>query len=88
MKDVIEFLENYIWQNGFEKLSENPFDVYMTMAKSNKHGINPGKARLILITLMSKTHEMAIKGCSSDELIDQVHTMNDLVDMVCGIIEQ
>ena len=74
MKDVIEFLENYIWQNGFEKLSENPFDVYMTMVKSNKYGINPGKARLILITLMSKTHEMVIKGCSADELVDHIQS--------------
>ena len=76
MNDVIEFLKNYIWQNGFEKLSENPFNVYMTMVKSDKdkHGIDPGRARLILITLMSKTHEMAIKGCSSDELIDHIQS--------------
>ena len=36
MDDVIEFLKNYIWQNGFEKLSENPFDVYKTMVKGGK----------------------------------------------------
>lgn len=71
MNDVVEFLKNYIWQNGFKKLSENPFDVYKAMVKSdkNKHGIDQRKARLVLITLMSKTHEMAKNGYSADGLI-------------------
>ena len=43
MNDVIEFLKNYIWKNGFEKLSVRPFDVYNAMVKSDKdkHGIDP-----------------------------------------------
>ena len=42
MNDVIEFLENYIWENGFDKLSENPFDVYKAMVKGSegKQGIS------------------------------------------------
>lgn len=76
MNDVVEFLKNYIWQNGFKKLSENPFDVYKAMVKSdkNKHGIDQRKARLVLITLMSKTHEMAKNGCSADGLIDHIQS--------------
>ena len=60
---VIEFLENYIWKNGFDKLSENPFDVYKDMVKSNKgkQSISSKTARLVMITLMSKTHEKAKK---------------------------
>ena len=34
--DMIEFLKKYFWKNGFDKLSENPFDVYKVMVKSNK----------------------------------------------------
>ena len=36
INDVIEFLEDYIWKNGFEKLSENPFAIYKDMVKSKK----------------------------------------------------
>ena len=74
MNDLIGFLKDYIWKNGFEKLSEEPFDVYKAMVKSgkNKHGIDQKTARLVLITLMSKTHEMAKNGCSADELIDHI----------------
>ncbi len=67
MQKVIQFLKDYIWKNGFEKLSENPFDVYQAMK-----GIPPKTARLVLVTLMSKTHEMARKGCSEDELISHI----------------
>ena len=76
MNAVVEFLKNYIWKNGFDKLSENPFDVYKDMVKSdkNKHGIDHRSARLVLITLMSKTHEMAKKGCSFDELTNHIQT--------------
>ena len=69
MNDVIEFLENYIWENGFEKLSVDPFDVYEEMA-----GIDPKIGRLVLVTLLSKTHELARKGCSADELIGHIQS--------------
>lgn len=76
MIEVIDFLKDYIWKNGFEKLSANPFDVYTTMIKEKKkkHGIDLRTARLVLITLMSKTHEMAQKGCSADELTRHIQT--------------
>lgn len=76
MKDVIEYLKNYILENGFDKLFEDPFDVYEDMVRTNKdrHGINPRTARLVLITLMSNTHEMAKKGCSADELTSYIQT--------------
>ena len=76
MNDTIEFLKNYIWKNGFEKLSEKPFDVYKTMVRSgkNKHNIPPRTARLVLITLMSKTHEMAKNGCLADELTNHIQS--------------
>ena len=76
MNDVTEFLKNYIWKNGFDKLSENPFDVYKVMVKSNKgkQGISSKTARLVLITLMSKTHEKAKKGCSADELTNYIQS--------------
>ena len=61
MNDIIVFLKDYIWKNGFEKLSEDPFVVYKAMIRHSKgkQGIEPKKARLVLVTLMSKTHEMA-----------------------------
>ena len=76
MNDVIEFLEDYIWKNGFEKLSENPFAVYKDMVKSKKknRGIEPKTARLVLVTLMSKTHELARKGSSEDELVNHIQS--------------
>lgn len=95
MNDVIEFLKNYIWKNGFDKLSENPFDVYKVMVKSNKgkQGISSKTARLVLITLMSKTHEKAKKGCSVDELTDYIQlehcvnkkTAKDLASMYLNL---
>ena len=47
MNAVVEFLKNYIWKNGFDKLSEKPFDVCKDMVKSdkNKHGIDQRSAR-------------------------------------------
>lgn len=76
MNDVIVFLKDYIWKNGFEKLSEKPFDVYKEMVKSKtgNQGIDPRIARLVLITLMTKTHEMARKGCSADELMTHIQS--------------
>ena len=43
MNGVIEFLKDYIWKNGFEKLSDDPFAVYKAMVKSIKNncGIEP-----------------------------------------------
>lgn len=81
MNDVIEFLKDYIWKNGFEKLSEDPFTVYKAMVKRSKdnHGIEPKSARLVLITLMSKTHEMARKGASVDDIVSHIqdeHCLN------------
>lgn len=76
MNDVVEFLEDYIWENGFEKLSEKPFEVYKAM---DKHGIKPRIVLLVLVTLMSKTHEMARGGCSDSELVDHMqleHCLN------------
>ena len=74
--EVIEFLKNYIWKNGFEKLSDDPFAIYRAMVKSgkNKQGVNPKVARLVLITLMSKTHEMANKGFSVDEIVSHIQS--------------
>jgi hypothetical protein len=76
MNDVIEFLKKYIWKNGYEKLSENSFDVYKAMVRGDRDqdGIDPRTARLVLITLMSKTHEMAGKGSSADELINHIQS--------------
>ena len=82
MNDVIEFLKEYISKNGFEILSKSPFEVYKAMIKGDKdiQGIDQKRARLILITLMSKTHEMARKGCSSSELTDHIQTEHFLVE--------
>ena len=82
MNDVIEFLKGYISKNGFEKLSKSPFKVYKAMIKGDEdtQGIDQKRARLILITLMSKTHEMARKGCSSDELSNHIQTEHFLVE--------
>ena len=35
MNDVVDFLKDYIWKNGFEKLSDDPFTVYKAMVKSS-----------------------------------------------------
>lgn len=78
MDDVIEFLESYIWKNGFEMLSEKPFEVYKSMV-GDGHGIDPRKARLVLVTLMSKSHEMARNGCPYDGLVSHIqreHCLN------------
>ena len=71
MNDIVEFLKSYIWENGFEKLTENPFDVYTDMIKRGKGKpcIDSRTARLVLVTMMSKTHEMARNGCSADDII-------------------
>ena len=69
MNDVVEFLKDFIWKNGFEKLSEDPVSVYKAMVK---HAIEPRVARLVLVTLMSKTHEMARNGISEDALIGYI----------------
>ena len=37
MNDVIEFLKDYIWKNGFDKLSDDPFAVYRTMIKDSRY---------------------------------------------------
>lgn len=69
MNDVIEFLQQFISNNGFEVLSRDPFSVYEAM-----DGVDPRTARLLLITMMSKTHEMARKGCSEDELVRYIQS--------------
>lgn len=71
MNDIVEFLKSYIWENGFEKLTENPFDVYTDMIKRGKGKpcVDSRTARLVLVTMMSKTHEMARNGCSADDII-------------------
>ena len=77
MNDVVEFLKEYIWKNGFNTLSENPFGVYKAM-----NGIDPRDARLVLITLMSKTHEMAQKSCSAEAIVTHIqaeHFVNKTV---------
>ena len=76
MNDVIDFLKDYIWKNGFEKLSEDPFAVYKAIVKpgKGKQGIEPKRARLVLVTLMSKTHEMARKGSSADEIVSHIQS--------------
>ena len=81
MNDVIEFLKDYIWKNGFDKLSKDPFSVYRAMVKNgnDKFGIDPKISRLVLVTLLSKTHEMARKGSSADEItkfIQSEHCLN------------
>ena len=81
MNDVIEFLKDYIWKNGFEKLSEDPYAVYKAMVKSSKgkRGIDPKTARLVLVTLMSKTHEIAKNGSSDEEIVSHIqneHCLN------------
>ena len=76
MNDVIDFLKDYIWKNGFEKLSEDPFAVYKAIVKpgKGKQEIEPKRARLVLVTLMSKTHEMARKGSSADEIVSHIQS--------------
>ncbi|MDO4803487.1 MAG: hypothetical protein Q4A32_01540 [Lachnospiraceae bacterium] len=76
MNDAVQFLKDYIWKNGFEKLSENPFSVYEGMVKNCKNGsgIDPKTARLVLVTLLSKTHEMARKGLSQEEIVDHIQS--------------
>ena len=84
MNDVIDFLKDYIWQNGFDKLSEDSFAVYEAMVQRSKDnpGIEPKTARLVLVTLMTKTHEMARKGSSADEIVCHIqseHCLNKKV---------
>ena len=76
MNHVMEFLEKYIWENGFETLSLRPFDVYDAMIKG---GIDQKTARFVLMTLLSKTHEMAEKGCTADELICYIQSEHDVL---------
>ena len=95
MDDVIEFLKDYIWQNGFEKLSEDSFAVYKAMIKKGKgkHCIDQKTSRLVLVTLMSKTHEMARKGSLADDIISHIqseHCLNkkaakDMAFMYLGL---
>ena len=76
MIDVVEFLKDYIWENGFEILSVNPFDVYEAM---EDHGIEARIARFVLVTLMSETHVMARSGSSESELVEHIqqeHSLN------------
>ena len=82
MNEATEFLKEYIWKNGFEKLSEEPFAVYKAMFKSSKgkRVIDQKTARLVLVTLMSKTHEMARKDCSLDDIVEHIqseHYLNE-----------
>ncbi|MCR5603800.1 MAG: hypothetical protein K6G27_08880 [Lachnospiraceae bacterium] len=76
MNDVIEFLKDYIWKNGFEKMSDDPFAVYKDMVKGgrNKQRFAPKTARLVMITLMSKAHEMAREGASADAVISHIQS--------------
>ena len=74
MNDVIDFLKDYIWKNGFEKLSDDPFTVYKAMVKSSDGDIDFKTARLVLVTLMSKTHEMARKGASTNAIISHIQS--------------
>ena len=76
MNEATEFLKEYIWKNGFEKLSEEPFAVYKAMFKSSKgkRVIDQKTARLVLVTLMSKTHEMARKDCSLDDIVEHIQS--------------
>lgn len=76
MDETVKYLNNYIWKNGFEKLSENPFDVYLDMVRGDKGnpGVDPRTGRLVLVTLLSRTHEMARKGCSADEIIHHIQS--------------
>ncbi|MBQ8947669.1 MAG: hypothetical protein IJ058_12810 [Lachnospiraceae bacterium] len=93
MNDVVEFLKDYIWKNGFEKLSDDPFTVYKAMVKSSDGDIDFKTARLVLVTLMSKTHEMARKGASTDEIVSHIqseHCLNkktakDIASMYMGL---
>ena len=91
MDEVLEYLENYIWENGFEKLSGDPFGVYQGMKD-----IDPKIARLVLMTLLSKTHEKAKKGCPEDELISYIQaehfvnkkTAKDLASMYLELFSE
>ena len=72
----IEFLKDYIWKNGFEKLSEDSFGVYKAMIKG---GISVQKARLVLVTLLSETHGLARKMESTETItayIQSEHYLN------------
>ena len=76
MNDAIDFLKDYIWKNGFDKLSGNPVAVYEAMTRGSKGSpcVEPKTARLVLVTLMSKTHEMARKGSSADEIVCHIQS--------------
>ena len=95
MNDVIDFLKDYIWKNGYDKLSEDSFAVYEAMVQRSKDnpGIEPKTARLVLVTLMTKTHEMAKNGSSADEIVCHIqseHCLNkkaakDIASMYLGL---
>ena len=76
MSEVTEFLNDYILKNGFETLSEIPFRVYKAMVRGDKgkHVIDPKTARLVMITLMTGTHEMARKGCTAEEIASHIQS--------------
>lgn len=68
MKKECDFLKDYIWKNGFEKLSSNPFSVYEDMVYEGK--ISTRTARLILVSLMCGAHEKAREGKSVDVIVE------------------
>ena len=66
-----------------EELGVSPTDVDPTLDIRDDLQFDSLQLYSFIITV-EEAYDIRI----SDEQIDQVHTMNDLVDMVCGIIEQ
>ncbi|MBQ9307713.1 MAG: hypothetical protein IJ229_07300, partial [Clostridia bacterium] len=98
LSDVAVFLKDYISSQGFEKLTDKPYKVYQDMVKGDKKhaAIPPRTARLVLVTLMSKTHEMAKEGCDEDKLTDHIQsehcvnkkTAKDLASMYLDLFSE
>ena len=81
MSNVVGFLKEYIWKNGFEMLSRNPFAVYKAMVK---HDIDTKTARLVMVTLMSGSHELVQEGRSVDEITDHIQAEHCLNKKTAG----
>ena len=84
MDNVIDFLKDYIWKNGFDRLSERPFDVYEAMVTGDKdtQAIDQRMARMVMVTLMSKTHEKARMARDARELVDYIQAEHYVTEEV------
>ncbi|MBR1470976.1 MAG: hypothetical protein IJ600_04965 [Lachnospiraceae bacterium] len=74
MKEA-RLLKEYIWKNGFEKLSNDPYAVYEMLLENRCEAKN---SRMIMVTLMSGIHKLAKKGEDTSLIVDHIQAEHDI----------